>query len=51
MGGYLLVYNALLESSIFTGLTINTPAAFVNMNRVDLVALTPATERSSAPND
>ncbi len=51
MGGYLLVYNALLESAVFSDLTINTPAAFVNMSRVDLVALTPATERSKSPHN
>jgi hypothetical protein len=39
MGGFMVVYDACLDSAIIPGLTIETPAAVVNMTRVDLIAL------------
>ncbi|HEY3343715.1 MAG TPA: hypothetical protein VGJ97_02240 [Anaerolineaceae bacterium] len=48
MGGFMLVYDAYLDSSIIPGLNVNTPAAMVNMSRVDLIALAPKEELTEA---
>jgi hypothetical protein len=47
-GKFLLVYDAMLSSSIVSGLLMNTPASFINMNRVDLIALAPQDQPPAA---
>jgi hypothetical protein len=44
MGRFMLVYDSFLDSSLIAGITVNTPAAMINMNRVDLISLAPRPE-------